>query len=127
MQIRDQKWTELMKRELLRHRMYIRYVDDCRIILPAINKGWKWNGERFHYVKVSKEEEELSDAHYTTTQIAAAICSLVTFTGEDDSMFSNRRLPTLDTELWMKEGKVMVSFYEKPTVGNKVLNREAFN
>ena len=55
------------------------------------------------------------------------MCSLVPFlrfTGEDASMFLNNRLPTLDTEIWMEKGQVLHAFYEKPTVGNKVLNRD---
>ena len=39
-------------------------------------------------------------------------------------MFTNNRLPTLDTEIWMKNGQVLHSFFEKPTVGNKVLSRD---
>ena len=37
------------------------------------------------------------------------------FTTESPSEFENRRLPTLDTELWVKDNQIHHSFYEKPT------------
>ena len=55
------------------------------------------------------------------------MCSLVKFlkfTGEEESMFQTKKLPTLDTELWILNGRVMFSYFEKPTVGNKVLNSD---
>jgi len=68
----------------------------------------------------------MSDVHYTNVEVSKAMCSLVQFlrfTGEDESMFPAGRLPSLDTELWIEDGEVMFSFFEKPTVGNKVLNK----
>ena len=123
----DRKWCQLLQREGIQHLMYVRYVDDCRLVLPALTKGWKWNGTGFVFTGCSDEEVGMPDAHYTTVEIAKAMCSLVTFlkfTGEDESMFPNSRLPTLDTELWVENGLIKYSFYEKPTVGNKVLNKD---
>ena len=39
-------------------------------------------------------------------------------------MFADGKLPTLDTALWVEEGRVKHSIYEKPTVGNQVLRRD---
>ena len=63
----------------------------------------------------------MPDAHYTTIELSKAMSSLVKFlkfTGEDETMFSNMKLPTLDTELWIENGQISFSYYEKPTVGN---------
>ena len=52
------------------------------------------------------------------------MCSLVPFlefTGESASMFSNRRLPTLDVEIWWESGEVSYSFFKKPEVPNRVI------
>ena len=65
----DQKWTELLDREGVMYALYARYVDDCRVILPALNKGWKWSGDCFEFTKISKEEEVMPDAHYTTRSL----------------------------------------------------------
>ena len=39
-------------------------------------------------------------------------------------MFSDKTLPTLDTSIWIENTRVKHKFYEKPTVGNQVLNRD---
>ena len=39
MKIWDQKWLELLRREGINHLMYVRYVDDCRLVVPLITKG----------------------------------------------------------------------------------------
>ena len=60
----------------------------------------------------------------TTRELTKAMTSIVSFlefTGEDQSMFDSQRLPTLDTEIWDHKGEIKYSFYEKPTVGNRVL------
>ena len=46
------------------------------------------------------------------------------FTGEDCTQYEDSTLPTLDTALWVENGVVQHMFYEKPTVGNQVLNKE---
>ena len=38
--------------------------------------------------------------------------------------FSDRTLPTLDTALWVEGKEVMFKFFEKPTVGNQVLQKD---
>ena len=38
----DCAWLALAKKEGLIIDSYSRYVDDCRIILPSLNKGWRW-------------------------------------------------------------------------------------
>ena len=40
-------------------------------------------------------------------------------------MFEGMKLPTLDTSLWVENNRsIKYSFYEKPTVGNRVLMKE---
>ena len=46
--------------------------------------------------------EGVSDSERTTRENTKAMCSLVTFlkfTGEEQGMFDNNRLPTLDVEI----------------------------
>ena len=71
------------------------------------------------------EKEGITFVQRTTREITKAMCSLtdfLRFTGEDCSMFQDGTLPTLDTALWMSNGQVLFKFFEKPTVGNQVLN-----
>ena len=100
MKMWDQKWTQMLSKEGIKWELYIGYVDDCRLILPAINRGLVWNGYRFVFDKLCASNCTMSDEHYMTEQIAKAMRSLVPFLkffGEDASMFSNNRLLTLDT------------------------------
>ena len=58
-------------------------------------------------------------------KIARMMCYLaefLNFTGEEACMFQNKRLPTLDTEMWVvRNEEIRYHFYEKPTLGNRVL------
>ena len=78
MKMWDKAWYNLMEREGLSHLLFLRYVDDVRLILPALNKGWYWNGENFEYSDDRKEidlNENVPDDHRTTVEIAKAMSS----------------------------------------------------
>ena len=54
-----------------------------------------------------------------------AIADNLKFTGEDSTQFDDAALPTLDTALWVDSNNLIkFKFYEKPTVGNRVLHRD---
>ena len=52
------------------------------------------------------------------------LTDFLVFTGEDSTMFSGGFLPTLDTSLKVDGGQIKYKFFEKPTVGNQVLNKD---
>ena len=126
----DKAWMQLMERENLEFDMFLRYVDDCRLFLRALNPGWTWTGEKFEYLSSmakSDSEEGISAVQRTTREITKAMCSMTSFlrfTGEDVSMFDGGVLPTLDTSLWIENGLIKFMFFEKPTIGNQVLNKD---
>ena len=126
----DKSWVRLLEREKLDFDLFIRYVDDCRLFMRSLNPGWHWNGEKFAYSsKLAQEDEEqgVSFEQRTTREVTKAMCDMTNFprfTGEDCSMFSDRTLPTLDTSIWVEDSGVKHKFFEKPTVGNQVLNKE---
>ena len=67
----------------------------------------------------------MTNEQRTTAVFAKVMSSLITFlnfTGEEKSMFPDNTLPTLDTALWLNEGRISFKFYEKPTVSNQVVN-----
>ena len=130
MKLWDKRWVELLQREGLRFDLFLRYVDDCRLFMPSLNPGWIWREGGFEYSETQKELDEKSGVSHvqrTTREITKAMCELtdfLTFTGEDASMFPDETLPTLDTTIWIEDGRVRHKFFEKPTVGNQVLHRE---
>ena len=126
----DKMWVKLLNREGVKFDLFVRYVDDCRLFMQSLNPGWRWSGHKFEYSSVQRELDEaegISHVARTTREITKAMCDLtdfLTFTGEDCEMFADRTLPTLDTTIWVEEGKIMHKFWEKPTVGNQVLRRD---
>ena len=98
MKIYDCEWIKLAEREGLIVDSYSRYVDDCRIILPSINKGWRWVCNRFMYKHEFRMEDEMNgqtDEQRTSKLVTEAMCSLMSclkFTAEEASMFSCRTL-----------------------------------
>ena len=99
------------------------YVDDGRQILPPINNGWEYNTntKKFTYCKDLHQHEDqsnISPTRKTVQELGKVYNSIkphLKFTLECEEDFSNRRLPTLDCELWMEGDKVMTAFFEKPT------------
>ena len=126
----DKTWVNLLNRENIDFDMFIRYVDDCRLFMRALNPGWTWKGTKFEYDEIQAkrdEEEGITYIERTTREMTKALCSLtdfLRFTGEDCTMFVDNTLPTLDTSLWVINGQIKHKFFEKPTVGNKVLSRD---
>ena len=126
----DKMWVKLLRREGVLFDLFIRYVDDCRLFMPSLNPGWIWSGTEFRYSKDQREKDEkegITFVQRTTREITKAMCSLtdfLKFTGEDCSMFEDATLPTLDTAVWLEGGRVKHIFFEKSTVGNKVLHKD---
>ena len=43
MKMYDKAWCDLLERENIFYHMYLRYMDDVRLFLPSLNRGWSWN------------------------------------------------------------------------------------
>ena len=132
MKLWDMAWLALLERENITVLLFFRYVDDIRNFLPPLQEGWRWYNGCFQFSTTWLEEDLLSgltDEQRTTRELVAAMDSLldfIQFEGEEASMFSDSRLPTLDTAIWVCEltGKIKFSFYEKPTCPNTVVHRD---
>ena len=130
MKLWDMSWLKLAKRERLSIVCFFRYVDDCRNMLHAIMEGWRWVDSQFKFSKEWETEDiesGLSDFHRTMREVTKAMSSLISFIqfeGEEQGMFPGNKLPTLDTAIWWENGKLFYEFYEKPTVPNRVLQKD---
>ena len=104
-------------------------MDDIRNFLRPLLHGVRWSGEHFFYREDWEDEDlklQLSDQQRTRIELVAemtCIVSFLNFEGEESEMFRNRRLPTLDTEIWIDTERVLskYSFYEMETCPNIVL------
>ena len=107
-------------------------MDDCRQFLRPLLEGWRWTGHQFEYSKQWEDEDlvsGLTDQQRTMRELIPAMSSLLSFIrfeGEISEMFSDNRLPTLDTAIWVCEhsGRVEYSFFEKPTVPNRMVQKD---
>ena len=130
MKLWDAAWMESMDNEGVQIDLYVRYVDDSRNMLRPLAPGWRWN-DGFDYKQEWAEEDKANGMNpqvRTTTELTKAMNGLVWFlrlTGEDHTMFEDGKLPTLDTSIWVNaKQEVKYEFYEKPTVPNRVLQRD---
>ena len=132
MKLWDRAWVELLDREDIQIFDHFRYVDDIRDFLRPLLHGVRWHEGHFEFREVWAQEDresDVSDQQRTSTELVAAMSSLVTyldFESENPEMFDKRRLPTLDTEIWYdeKQNKVKFSFFEKTTCPNRVLQKQ---
>ena len=121
-------WIRLINRLRIKCLLYYRYVDDCRSFLRAIKNGWQvtQNGLRWDSDIYKKDVQSGISPQRKTTNILVDLMNLIlknlVFTGEDCEMFASGELPTLDTSLYVEEGKIFYKFFEKETCGNQVLH-----
>ena len=54
--------------------------------------------------------------------MVSTLTLFITETGEE---FENGRLPTLDMEMWIENGRILYSFYEKPVAAKTVINQKS--
>ena len=106
-------------------------MDDIRLFMLAIKLGWRWTTTGLAYRDEWRMEEENRrlSAEEKTAEVILHLMNEVhhnlTFTMELARDFPDGKLPTLDTKLWMEGCKVMYDFYEKPMVGNCVMNKKS--
>ena len=88
------------------------FVDDCRFLTSPLLPGVRWSHEEksFIFKEEWKISENLSKQQRTTLELCNAMNSIfsnIKFTVESESDFLNNRLPTLDCELWIENGKYL--------------------
>ena len=130
MKLWDRAWLSLAKKHGLSILCFFRYVDYCRNMLHALCEGWRWSGAQFEF-KTKWEAQDLasgmSDTHRTMLEVTMAMSSLISFIqfeGEEPGMFAGEKLPTLDTSIWWDGSRLVYEFFEKPTVPNRVFQRD---
>ena len=96
-----------------------RYMDDGRLFLPPIRRGWRWSQGKVQFCKKWELEDwELGPEEVTRRVIAGTMGGVeeyLNFTTEVGEDFPGGWLPTLDTSLRVTpENKIQYKFYEKP-------------
>ena len=114
------KWLSLMKEWNLDIEEYVRYMDDGRVFIHSIKRGWRWEEGELVWM----EEWEVEDAGVRLKEVTKRVVNksmqevlpflnITTEIGED---FEDGWLPTLDISLKVDEREqVLWKIYEKPT------------
>ena len=116
----DKLWLGLMDKVGVKVSEYFRYMDDGRVCLPAIKKGWRWVEGELCWTKDWEDEDADRSPDWVTkkalTDSMQEVLSFLRFTTEIGEEFEGGWLPTLDVSLKVDgRGQVMWKFYEKPT------------
>ena len=123
-----QAWSEgylaILERSGLRVDLLTGYVDDVRQAYNCFKLGMRYNKESKMFEFSSKDEEEdrlLKEKGQSTNNRMARICREamndvledLQFTVEVPEDFESERLPTLDFSLWMEDGLITHTYFQK--------------
>ena len=119
----DSKWATMQNDLGLSAMIFMRYVDDLRIHLFPINKGWFWSECTWKYDP--DKIDTRSDETRTKEELNKSfndIFETLKFTTETQEDFSNNMLPTLDFQVSVEAGgKLDFMHFTKPMCNNLVL------
>ena len=101
-----------------------RYVDDIRAFLKALRMGWRWVEGSLCHTEAWEMEDRLSGDSATkrTAKVLVAMMNEVfdfmNFTTEIGEDFPEGKLPSLDINIWVENGRILYEFFEKPMATN---------
>ena len=122
---------QVCKEENIRIQTNFRYIDDVRIFLKSINRGWRYEEGRLKFRKTWELEEKragVSKEQKTAgvlNQIMDNIFPFLKFEMETPEQFPNGRLPTLDFQCWLEGDKVKYLFFQKEMAKKQVIHRHS--
>ena len=100
-------------------------MDDIRAFLKALKMGWRWIEGSLCYTKSWEEEDKESglSAPRRNAKILVAMMNdifpFLNFTTELGEDFMDGKLPSLDTNVWVVDGwLIMHKFFEKTMASN---------
>ena len=130
-------YEEILKKAKLLVTMLKVYVDDGRQVTSLLDKGMRFCKEKKEFVwseEAEKEDREKENEGEEDDMFMARLClpalnsinEDLTFTVEVAGDFNNKKLPTLDFNLWMKEdGMLSHSYFEKQMKSQILLEKES--
>ena len=121
----DLNWAKIQHMWCFKAMMFIRYVDDLRILCFPIKKGWYWTDSGWKF------NEDIVDDRDEKTRTSEEICkslnfvmNFLRFTTETEMDFKNNMLPTLDVQISVgKDGVMLYKHFTKPTSSGLLIQR----
>ena len=121
----DQLWAMIQNNWGLISQLYLRYIDDLRIYLYPISKGWTWVNDGWSYNEGN--DDARSDIKRTCEEIGKTLNScfdFLNFTTESEEDFGNSYLPTLDVQIKVRcDGSIEFMFFSKPMSNNILIQK----
>ena len=119
----DILWGTLQAKLGLKLQLFFRYVDDLRMLLRPLKKGWIWKNGTWQFEDDNKDSRTPEER--TIQEVGKSlnyIWDFLTFTTEGERDFPNGQLPTLDfsTQV-LPNGYISYQFFSKPMASNLVL------
>ena len=116
----DKMWSGLQASWCLKVYLFFRYIDDLRLFMHPITKGWSWGANGWYYEDNCSDDR--SDIERTKMEVAKSLNSVtdfIQFTTEGEEEFDNNFLPTLDFQTQVQDsGKIVFKFFSKPMANN---------
>ena len=116
----DRMWADVQLSWNLKLYLYFRYIDDLRLFLHPINKGWTWGPEGWQFEQ--NDSDNRSPIERTKVEVAKSLNSVtdfIQFTTEGEEEFHNNFLPTLDFQTQVQDsGHILFKFFTKPMANN---------
>ena len=121
----DKKYLKLLKKLDIREEIFDRYVDDELEGLAAIEPGVRFEGGELVMDEDKIEEDQLlADDERTfrlLRDIGNSIFDCIQFTIDVPSLNENGKLPVLDVNLEVVDGKIEHGFFKKPCTSEIVI------
>ena len=84
-------WLELADKEGLIIDSYSRYVDDRRLVMPSINKGWRWENKSFKFRQEFKNEDENGNVSLRIVDSPCSVRRLSCLRGSHRNLLMEKR------------------------------------
>ena len=118
----DCTWGYMQFKLGLMVQLFCRYVDDIRLYLRPIMKGYKWSDNGWCF---TEDEDDRTPSQRTIEELNKSLndtWSFLEFTTEGEADFNDLFLPTLDFATRVdNNGYVKYKFYNKPMTSNLIL------
>ena len=128
----DSRWMELCKLNNIKLRRRNRYMDDIRAFLNALKMGWRWVGGHLCYTESWEKEDRESGLSATrrTALILVAMMNdifhFLNFTIELGEDFVDGKLPSLDINIWVVNGRfIFYEYFEKTMASNLMVEAKS--
>ena len=133
MQDWSEQYRQILNKADLNIRLFTGYVDDNRQGTSKLRKGTRFVKDENEFVHKKDWEDEDTEAGENDTVRMSKECLKamnsvnkdLKFTVETTSDFKKNKLPTLDFEIWVENGVIKHSYYEKSMKTQLVIMRRS--